>query len=49
MIYNKKNEHLINEIVTLHGKKDKIFAVGRYFHHMSTNANDITKTSVQIS
>jgi len=49
MVYNKRNEYLKNEIITLHGKKDKIYAVGKYFHQMSTNAEDIKKTSAQVS
>ena len=49
MVYNKRNEYLKNEIISLHGNQDKIYSVGRYFHHMSTNADDIIKTSVQIS
>ena len=48
MVYNKKNEHLKNEIVTLHGKKDKIYAVGKYFHQMNANVDDIKKSSVHI-
>ena len=49
MVYNKRNEYLKNEIITLHGKGDKIYAVGKYFHQMSTNAEDIKKTSAQVS
>ena len=44
MVYNKRNEYLKNEIITLHGKEDKIYAVGKYFHQMSTNSDDIKKT-----
>ena len=49
MIYNKRNELLKNEIVTLYGTKDKNYAVGKFFHQMSPNADDIRKSSVQIS
>jgi radical SAM superfamily enzyme YgiQ (UPF0313 family) len=48
MVYNKRNESLNNELVSLHGKYDKIFAIGKYFHQMNINIDDIKRSSNQI-
>ena len=48
MIYNEKNENLKNEIINLHGKNDKNYAVGKYFHQMVINVDDILKSSVKV-
>ena len=48
MVYNKRNENLNNELVSLHGKYDKIFAIGKYFHQMNINIDDIKRSSNQI-
>jgi len=48
MTYNKKNENLKNELISLHGKYDKIFVVGKYFHQMNINSDDIKRSSVEI-
>ena len=49
MVYNKRNENLKNELITLHGKQDKIYAIGKYFHQMDINADDIKRSSVKVS
>ena len=48
MVYNKKNENLNNELVTLHGKYSKKFAIGKYFHQMNINIDDIKRSSNKI-
>ena len=48
MVYNKKNENLKNEIITLHGRQDKTYAVGKYFHQMYVNIDDILKSSIEV-
>jgi len=45
MTYNDSNEHLNNELISLFGKEDKIFAVGKYFHQMQTNIKLIQRTA----
>ena len=45
MTYNDSNEHLNNELISLFGKGDKIFAVGKYFHQMQTNIKSIQRTA----
>ena len=48
LIYNKKNEQLKDEILSLFGNQDQIFSVGKYFHQMGVTS-DIKKSTVQIS
>ena len=48
MTLSQRNEHLKNELISLFGKDDKIFTVGKYFHQMQTNSDDIKKTSSQV-
>ena len=48
MVYNKRNENLKNEIITLHGRQDKTYAVGKYFHQMYVNNDDILKSSIEV-
>ena len=45
MVYSEQNENINNELVSLYGKYDKNFAVGKYFHQMNTNINDIRRSS----
>ena len=45
MVYSKQNESINNELVSLYGKYDKNFAVGKYFHQMNFNINDIRRSS----
>jgi radical SAM superfamily enzyme YgiQ (UPF0313 family) len=49
MEHNEKNEKLKNEIITLFGNKDKNFALGRYFHKMQTNVDDLMKSSIKVN
>ena len=44
----KKNENLKNELISLYGSDDKTFVVGKYFHQMGLNPEDITKTAVLV-
>ena len=48
MTLNNKNEHLKNELISLFGKDDRIFTVGKYFHQMQTNYDDIRKSSIKV-
>jgi radical SAM superfamily enzyme YgiQ (UPF0313 family) len=48
MVYNEKNKKLNNELVSLYGKYDKIFAVGKYFHQMYSNIDEIRRSSTQV-
>ena len=48
MRINEKNKVLKNEILNLFGKKDKIFAIGKYLHQMSPGPDDIMKSSVKV-
>ena len=45
MVFSKKNENLNNELLALYGNRDKNFAVGKYFHQMNANIDDIRKSS----
>ena len=45
MVYSEKNENINNELVLLYGKYDKNFAVGKYFHQMNVNINEIRRSS----
>jgi radical SAM superfamily enzyme YgiQ (UPF0313 family) len=45
MVYSKQNESINNELVSLYGKYDKNFAVGKYFHQMNVNLDDMRKSS----
>tara|TARA_Y100001960_G_C14573073_1_gene776874 strand:+ start:58 stop:747 length:690 start_codon:yes stop_codon:yes gene_type:complete len=49
MTYNKRNEGIKNELITLHGSRDKIYVVGKYFHQMNINGNDIERSSIEVS
>lgn len=49
MTLSERNEHLKNELLSLFDKDDKIFTVGKYFHQMQTNSDDIKKTSKLVS
>ncbi len=49
MVYTKKNEIINNELVSLYGKYDKNFAVGKYFHQINVDPNDIRRSSNKIS
>ena len=49
MVYNKRNENLKNELIALHGKQDKIYAIGKYFHQMDFSVDDIKRSSVKVS
>ena len=48
LIYNKKNEQLKDEILSLFDGEDKIFSVGKYFHQMGITSDDIKRSSVQL-
>lgn len=48
LIYNKKNEQLKDEIMSLFDGEDKIFSVGKYFHQMGITSDDIKRSSVQL-
>ncbi len=48
MTLNNRNEHLKNELISLFGKDDRIFTVGKYFHQMQTNYDDIRKSSIKV-
>ena len=48
MVYSKQNESINNELFALYGKNDKNFAVGKYFHQMNANLDDIRRSSNQI-
>ena len=45
MVYSEKNLNINNELVLLYGKYDKNFAVGKYFHQMDINVDDIRRSS----
>ena len=45
MVFSKKNENLNNELFALYSNRDKNFAVGKYFHQMNANIDDIRKSS----
>jgi len=45
MVYSKKNEKVNAELFALYGKYDKNFAVGKYFHQMNANVDDIRRSS----
>jgi len=50
LVYNKKNEQLKDEILSLFSSEDKIFAIGKYFHQMGlSSSDDIKKSSLQVS
>ena len=44
MAYNKRNESLKIELISLFGDQDKVYTVGKYFHQMYINIDDILKT-----
>ena len=48
MVYSKQNQDINNELFALYGKYDKNFAVGKYFHQMNANLDDIRRSSNQI-
>ena len=48
MVYTKKNEIINNELVSLYGKYDKNFAVGKYFHQINVDPNDIRRSSNKV-
>ena len=48
MVYSEKNLNINNELVLLYGKYDKNFAIGKYFHQMDINVDDIRRSSNQI-
>ena len=48
MVYSKQNEMINNELATLYGKYDKNFAVGKFFHQMNSNLDDIRRSSTQV-
>ena len=45
MTYNKRNKDLKNEIIALHGTKNKGYAVGKYFQQMYVNIDDLFRSS----
>jgi radical SAM superfamily enzyme YgiQ (UPF0313 family) len=46
MVYSKLNENINNELYTLYGKNhDKNFAIGKYFHQLNVNFDDIRRSS----
>jgi hypothetical protein len=51
LIYNKKNEKLKDEILSVFNSEDPIFAVGKYFHQMGgmSPSEEIKRSSVQVS
>ena len=49
MVYSKQNESINNELFALYGKYDKNFAVGKYFHQMNANLDDIRRSSNPIN
>ena len=49
MVYSKQNENINNELFVLYGKYDKNFAVGKYFHQMNANLDDIRRSSNPIN
>ena len=48
MKYSKKNEKLKNELNSLFNKSDKNFSLGKLFHQMNYNADDIQRSSVKV-
>ena len=48
MVYSEKNQNINNELFLLYGKYDKNFAVGKYFHQMDINVDDIRRSSTPI-
>ena len=48
MKYSEKNEKLKNELNSLFNKSDKNFSLGKYFHQMNYNADDIRRSSVKV-
>ena len=48
MTYNEKNEKLRNELIGLHGDKDKIFTLGKFFHTTQSQNDVIEKTPIEI-
>ena len=48
MKYSKKNEKLKNELNSLFNKSDKNFSLGKYFHQMNYNVDDIQRSSVKV-
>ena len=45
MVYSKQNENINNELFALYGKHDKNFAIGKYFHQINANLDDIRRSS----
>ena len=48
LIYNKRNEQLKDEIMTLFDSGDYEFLVGKYFHQMGVTSDDIKRSSIQL-
>ena len=48
MELNEINLNVKNELIALHGDKDKIFVIGKYFHTRVLLDNEIIKSSVEI-
>lgn len=48
MKYNKENENLRNQLISLFGDKDKLFTLGKYFHQTKFNANLIERSPIEI-
>ena len=48
MKYNKANENLKNQLISLFGDKDKLFTIGKYFHQTKFNASLVERSSIKI-
>jgi radical SAM superfamily enzyme YgiQ (UPF0313 family) len=49
MTYSERNEELKNEIISLHGSEDKGYAIGKYFHQMMVNTDEILRPSIEVN
>ena len=45
MVYSKQNENINNELYALYGGYDKNFALGKYFHQINAQIDDIRRSS----
>ena len=48
MKYNKGNENLRNQLISLFGDKDKLITIGKYFHQTKFSANLIERSPIEI-
>jgi len=48
MQYNKRNEKIKNEIISLFGKTDRNYTIGKYFHQIEGAVDHIMKSSIKV-